>query len=186
MRFGASTLASTINSLRRFLAARCYDTPMSIPVLALAVLLSLAPTVHGSEPVSFDDDRASVPAVLRDAKAAAAVVPDVPGRAAAPRPQAPRSAAAPNFSHDATPAEIKQAVENNALAVRGTVFMPAYNVPADQDARKVYESLGYQVFPIPTVSLSDDMHGSIHCQAMAYPPMPERELLQGLGLARLY
>ena len=30
-----------------------------------------------------------------------------------------------------------------------------------------------------TVSLSDDMHGSIHCQTMAYPPMPEAETARG-------
>jgi|GEM_PF-3356513 len=73
----------------------------------------------------------------------------------------------------------------NSLVVRDTVFMPSYNVPADDKARKVYESLGYKVFPIPTVSLSDDMHGSIHCQTMAYPPMPQQALLKALGLARL-
>lgn len=73
----------------------------------------------------------------------------------------------------------------NALIVRDTVFMPAYKVAADQDARKVYEGLGYKVFPITTVSLSDDMHGSIHCQTMAYPPMPESQLLKALGLVRL-
>jgi agmatine/peptidylarginine deiminase len=73
----------------------------------------------------------------------------------------------------------------NALVVRDTVFMPSYNVSTDDDARKVYESLGYKVFPIPTISLSDDMHGSIHCQTMAYPPMPEQELLKALHVVRL-
>jgi len=29
------------------------------------------------------------------------------------------------------------------------------------------------------------MHGSIHCQTMAYPPMPERELLKALRVAAL-
>jgi agmatine/peptidylarginine deiminase len=73
----------------------------------------------------------------------------------------------------------------NALVVRDTVFMPAYNVPEDEAARKVYESLGYKVFPVPTISLSDDMHGSIHCQTMAYPPMPQQELLKALHMAAL-
>ncbi|MDD5627599.1 MAG: agmatine deiminase family protein [Elusimicrobia bacterium] len=73
----------------------------------------------------------------------------------------------------------------NALIVRDTVFMPAYNVPADQEARQVFESLGYQVFPIPTVDLSDDLHGSIHCQTMAYPPMPKQALLKALRLVEL-
>ncbi|MBI5241512.1 MAG: agmatine deiminase family protein [Elusimicrobia bacterium] len=73
----------------------------------------------------------------------------------------------------------------NALIVRGTVFMPSYGGAADGEARQVYESLGYKVVPIKTVSLSDDLHGSIHCQTMAYPPMPEKDLLKSLGLARL-
>ena len=73
----------------------------------------------------------------------------------------------------------------NALIVRDTVFMPSYEAAGDQQARKVYEGLGYKVFPIPSANLSDSMHGSIHCQVMAYPPMPEAALLRGLGLSRL-
>ena len=68
----------------------------------------------------------------------------------------------------------------NSLIVRDTVFMPVYGVPTDDQAKSVYESLGYKVIEIPTNSLSDDMHGSIHCQTMAYPAINESDLLQAL------
>jgi hypothetical protein len=68
----------------------------------------------------------------------------------------------------------------NSLIVRDTVFMPVYNVAQDDDARKVYESLGYKVFPVTSISMSDDLNGSVHCQTMAYPPMPESGLLKAL------
>lgn len=68
----------------------------------------------------------------------------------------------------------------NSLIVRGTVFMPSYGDSQDGDAQKVYESLGFKVIPIQTISLSDDMHGSIHCQTMAYPAMDQAVLLKAL------
>lgn len=70
----------------------------------------------------------------------------------------------------------------NSLVVHNTVFMPAYGDSQDADAQKVYESLGFKVVPISTVSLSDDMHGSIHCQTMAYPSMDQSVLLKALHL----
>lgn len=70
----------------------------------------------------------------------------------------------------------------NSLIVQDTVFMPQYDVSEDADATKVYEGLGYRVVPIQTVDLSDNMHGSIHCQTMAYPPMEPVALLNALHL----
>lgn len=70
----------------------------------------------------------------------------------------------------------------NALVVRNVVFMPTYGVAEDAIAQKVYEDVGYHVVPIRTNQLSDGMHGSIHCQTMAYPAMPKGELLKALHL----
>ncbi len=71
----------------------------------------------------------------------------------------------------------------NALIVRKTVFMPTYGVSTDATAQKIYESLGYKVIGIPTNSLSDDMHGSIHCQTMAYPAMDQNVLMDAIRSA---
>ncbi len=68
----------------------------------------------------------------------------------------------------------------NSLIVGATVFMPSFGVKTDDQAKSVYEKLGYQVIKIQTNSLSDDMHGSIHCQTMAYPPMNQKLLLEAL------
>jgi hypothetical protein len=68
----------------------------------------------------------------------------------------------------------------NSLIVRGTVFMPSYGLPSDKEAAAVYEKLGYKVVPIPSNNLSDEMHGSIHCQTMAYPPISEQALIRAL------
>jgi len=73
----------------------------------------------------------------------------------------------------------------NALIVNKTAFMPTYGVTQDAQARRVYESLGYKVVGIPTIGLSDDMHGSIHCQTMAYPPMRLSDLLASLHVREL-
>jgi hypothetical protein len=70
----------------------------------------------------------------------------------------------------------------NALVVNGTVFMPSYGVDLDDQAAKVYEGLGFKVVRIPTNMLSDDEHGSVHCQTMAYPAMAAGALLESLGL----
>ena len=74
----------------------------------------------------------------------------------------------------------------NSLIVQSTVFMPVYGIPQDQQATQVYESLGYRVVPVPTNYLSDKLHGSIHCQTMAYPPMDAAVLLQALKTRSVY
>ena len=73
----------------------------------------------------------------------------------------------------------------NSLVVGKTVFMPTYGMSLDADARKVYEGLGYKVVGIPSNSLSDDMHGSVHCQTMAFPAIQEGALLEMLGLQKI-
>jgi hypothetical protein len=59
----------------------------------------------------------------------------------------------------------------NSLIVKNVVFMPSYGIPQDSEAQGIYEKLGYKVFPVPSQELSDTLHGSIHCQTMAYPAM---------------
>ena len=73
----------------------------------------------------------------------------------------------------------------NALVVGKTMFMPTYGVGTDQQAKKVYEDLGYTVVGITSNTLSDQYNGSVHCQTMAYPAMSEAELLSLLQLQRL-
>jgi hypothetical protein len=73
----------------------------------------------------------------------------------------------------------------NSLIIGKNVFMPTYGIATDEKAKKVYEDLGYTVFGIPSNILSDDMHGSVHCQSMAYPAMDEQQLLNSLGLQRV-
>lgn len=74
----------------------------------------------------------------------------------------------------------------NSLVVGKTVFMPTYGVATDNEARRVYESLGFQVVGITSNVLSDQMHGSVHCQTMAYPALSEEALLKSLNLTRLH
>jgi agmatine/peptidylarginine deiminase len=73
----------------------------------------------------------------------------------------------------------------NSLMVGKTVFMPTYGIAKDLEAQKVYESLGYTVHGIRSNTLSDQMHGSVHCQSMAYPAIDEQELLSALGLEKI-
>lgn len=73
----------------------------------------------------------------------------------------------------------------NSLVVGKTVFMPTYGIAADNQAKLVYESLGYKVVGITSNTLSDDMHGSVHCQTMAYPAIDENQLLQLLNLEKI-
>ena len=73
----------------------------------------------------------------------------------------------------------------NSLMVGKTVFMPTYGIAKDAEAQKVYESLGYTVYGIRSNTLSDQMHGSIHCQTMAYPAVDEQALLAALGLEKI-
>lgn len=70
----------------------------------------------------------------------------------------------------------------NSLIVGQTVFMPTYGIALDDTAKKVYEGLGYKVVGIRTNSLSDDQHGSIHCQTMAYPNVDQNQLMADLNL----
>ncbi len=73
----------------------------------------------------------------------------------------------------------------NSLIVDRKVFMPSYGVSEDETAKSVYESLGYQVVPVVSNFLSDQLHGSVHCQTMAYPRISEAALLEMLGLDKL-
>ena len=73
----------------------------------------------------------------------------------------------------------------NSLIVGKTVFMPSYGVATDATAQKVYEDLGYTVVKIKSNTLSDSYQGSIHCQTMAYPDVPEQQLLEMLNLNRV-
>jgi hypothetical protein len=73
----------------------------------------------------------------------------------------------------------------NSLVVGKTVFMPTYGISQDIEAQKIYESLGYKVVGIKSNTLSDQMHGSVHCQTMAYPDINETTLLNALGLERM-
>ena len=70
----------------------------------------------------------------------------------------------------------------NSLIIKDTVFMPTYGISADQEATAVYQSLGYKVYGIPSNDLSDNMHGSVHCQSMAYPAMSQQALLDGVRI----
>lgn len=72
----------------------------------------------------------------------------------------------------------------NSLIVGDRVFMPAYGGPEDAQAQEIYESLGYKVFPITSVDLSDNWDGSIHCQTMAYPDMSVSALMRQLHLVQ--
>jgi len=73
----------------------------------------------------------------------------------------------------------------NTVLLNGVAFMPSYGDPQDDEARKVYESLGYQVHMIPSNQLSDRWMGSIHCQTMAFPDMDLKILLKTLHLSSL-
>lgn len=73
----------------------------------------------------------------------------------------------------------------NSLILNGTVFMPAYGTSQDAEAQAAYEALGYKVIPIPSNELSDDFHGSVHCQTMAYPDMNMSIFFNQTGLRPL-
>lgn len=73
----------------------------------------------------------------------------------------------------------------NSLMVGKTVFMPTYGIAKDAEAQKVYQSLGYTVHSIGSNTLSDQLRGSVHCQAMAYPAIDEQALLSSLGLEKI-
>jgi len=69
----------------------------------------------------------------------------------------------------------------NALLVNGTVFVPVYNGPKDQEALDVYRATGLKVVPIETITLSNNGLGSIHCITMTYPRVPFQQLLGLMG-----
>ncbi len=66
----------------------------------------------------------------------------------------------------------------NSLLINGTLFLPIFGLPTDQEAITIYESFGLKVIPIDSVNLAKGQ-GSIHCITMNYPPMP----LQSVTLA---
>ena len=68
----------------------------------------------------------------------------------------------------------------NSLIIDGKVAMPAYGKGTDDQAKAVYESLGLQVVPANTYTLSESGQGSIHCITMTYPKVPFKELLKAL------
>ena len=70
----------------------------------------------------------------------------------------------------------------NSLVLNGTVFMPTYGIAKDADAKAAYEKLGFKVVGIPSNELSDDFHGSVHCQTMAYPDMSLEAFFAQAGL----
>ena len=57
----------------------------------------------------------------------------------------------------------------NSLFINGTVFVPIFDEESDKKAIEVYESLGWNVVPINTKTLSNNGKGSIHCITMTYP-----------------
>ena len=69
----------------------------------------------------------------------------------------------------------------NALLVNGTVFVPVYNQPNQQEVLDAYAAAGMKVFPIETSTLSNDGWGSLHCITMTYPKVPFAKLLDMLG-----
>lgn len=71
----------------------------------------------------------------------------------------------------------------NSVILNDTVFMPTFGNALDLEAQKVYESMGYKVIGIRTNSLSDNLHGSLHCLTMTYPDMDLHSLLGSVGLS---
>ncbi len=69
----------------------------------------------------------------------------------------------------------------NAILINGVAFVPVFNQPNDSEALRIYRDLGYTVFPLPSVTLSNDGLGSLHCITMTYPPVPFNELLAHTG-----
>ena len=69
----------------------------------------------------------------------------------------------------------------NSLIVNDTVYVPIFNQSKDEAALDVYRNLGYdRVIGIPSVTLSNQGAGSLHCITMTYPDVPFAELLQAL------
>jgi len=73
----------------------------------------------------------------------------------------------------------------NSLIVGNTVFMPVFDIDQDLEAQKIYEDLGYKVVAIQSSFITDNWHGSIHCQTMAYPAIGKENLLKSLGFEEI-
>jgi hypothetical protein len=69
----------------------------------------------------------------------------------------------------------------NAVIMDGTVFMPAYSTPSDDEAANVYRQFGYNVVKVESRRLSDEGMGSLHCISMGYPKMPVGALMGLVG-----
>lgn len=57
----------------------------------------------------------------------------------------------------------------NSLLVNGVVFLPIFDEDNDQEAIRVYESLGLEVHAMRGENLSDTLKGNVHCISMVYP-----------------
>lgn len=59
----------------------------------------------------------------------------------------------------------------NSLLVNGTVFVPVFgsDKDADEEAIRVYQSLGLKVVPVQSAYVSDYGGGALHCLSMTYP-----------------
>ena len=69
----------------------------------------------------------------------------------------------------------------NAILVNGVAFVPTFDQPTDYEAVRIYESMGYKVVALPSIELSNDGLGSLHCITMTYPPVEFTELLKRTG-----
>ena len=58
----------------------------------------------------------------------------------------------------------------NSLIMNGKVFVPVYGQETDQQVIDIYKSFGLEVYPLPSTYLSKNVHGSIHCMTMTFPP----------------
>ncbi len=74
----------------------------------------------------------------------------------------------------------------NSILIDNIVIMPKFDREEDEQAQKVYESLGYRVFPVPSSEISMGGLGSVHCATMAYPKIDEEVLMRSLRLERFH
>jgi hypothetical protein len=57
----------------------------------------------------------------------------------------------------------------NSLLVNGTVFVPTFGLPTDDEALRTYASLHLSVVPVPAAYVADYGGGALHCMTMTYP-----------------
>lgn len=69
----------------------------------------------------------------------------------------------------------------NSLIVNGTVFVPTFAEPTDEQALSVYKNLGLKVVGINSSYLSNNGMGSIHCITMGYPDLDFHDLTHMLN-----